>query len=767
MTPQQIKKLVAQNKLDKAIDGIRELISESPSFLNKLVLIEGNLRDLKSAIIAQTETGAEKHIRKAKIRESILELVDSFTKNELGWLPPEVDNSPLPSPSIPDYYLPSEVAWAVKYFVPTKWQKTPPSEELELRDSLLDTTPNLLIPHLINKVFVDRQERRLDFKFFLILADSGMGKTTLMLNLFEEWRSKSRNKEMRLYHIASNKAWWEIEKIKRFGKAPDTILLLDAFDEDQKAVGNYERRLEQIIGATKDFHKIIITSRAQFFPSKKEILSETKIKTDSGFHKIRHQYIAPFDDQDIDKYLNKRFGSNWAFWNRKRKQEAKNIVDKAPNLMVRPMLLAYIDDLLDSRRAYDYSYQVYEEMVSKWIEREAARVEIGRRENFSENLRRFSVELAVHLYKKRIGGEHVIHHDNLELFAERNSIDLSKIEMQSRSLLDRNADGFYKFSHKSVLEYFLATRYIQDLSFALGFNFDEMRQAKTFHGEMIECLFVQGDFDDKFIFVRADLSGTNLSKNVFLDKGAFTNFHRANFSAASLRQLNLSSAKLAGAKFMGADLREALLIKASLEGADLRKANLSGADLGKANLLAANLFLSLLQGANLQQANLKFTNMVGTNLPLANLEGAHLEGANLLGADLRGAKLLGADLKRCCLMLTNLEGAIMKNCNLRQANLSEAFLLGADLEKVNLRGATLIGTNLKETCLKEASLWKANFRKADLRGADLQHCSLKDAYLWHAELSGADLSNTTLNELQYAYAKEQGAILTNARIVKY
>ncbi|OJJ22131.1 hypothetical protein BKI52_08830 [marine bacterium AO1-C] len=480
---------------------------------------------------------------------------------------PVVDNTPLLPPQLLDYYSNSEVHRATKYYIPTKWQDLPPSKENELRESLANILRAPVIPHLLDRVFTPAKSRQIDSKFYLILADSGMGKTTLMINLFVKWNKKRRHKEMRLYPIASNKTWQEIEKIKRLGKARDTILLLDAFDEDYAAVENYQKRLEQIIWLTEDFYKIVITSRTQFFPSKQEILEETRIKTNAGYHRIQHMFLSPFDDEDIERYLDKKFGSSLVFWNQKRKKQARDIVKKAPNLMVRPMLLAYIDDLLDHEKTYKYSFQIYEEMVDKWIQREANRI-AGKTEraNFSENLYRFSIEVAVHLYQNPINDEYVIHYKDLDAFAQEHQINLSRVEMQSKSLLNRNSKGFCKFSHKSILEYFLMMNYAQNLDFALSFDFDKMSLAKTFHEEMVQHFLQTIAFDKTFIFVRANLKG--------------------------------------------ADLSQANLNNANLQGADLR-----GIDLRKLNLESANLYYAILsqqQIDELKQANqsLDFSNIV-------------------------------------------------------------------------------------------------------------------------------------------------------------
>lgn len=528
------------------------------------------------------------------------------------------------TPKIPDYYLPSEIYQATRYFVPVKWQNKPPSDEQDLADAFLHNTANPLIPHLMNRVFTNNPARQTDHKFFLVLADSGMGKTTLLINLFGQWQAKKRHKEMRLYPIASAKTWQEIHQLKQLGKAPETILLLDAFDEDQAAVKDYKKRLQEIIELTQGFHKIVITSRTQFFPTKKDVLTETNVLTNKGYCKIRHMYVAPFDNQSIDKYLKKKFGSNLKFWNTKQKKRAKQIVSKAPRLMVRPMLLAYIDDLLGSEQIYSYSHEIYKEMVNKWIAREGAKVKQKKRRSFVENLQKFSVEVATHLYDYPTEGRYIIHYNELQAFATRYAIDLSRMEMQSKSLLNRNSEGYYKFSHKSVLEYFLLLKYMQDIRFAQRFDFGKMSQTKAFYEEIFETAY------DKIIAQKATIAQAK-------DKFIFESFRA---KAACLSQTRLNGIDLSGTYLREANLEKASLKETDLRWANLVQADLRWADLSKANLRNANLRRAYLIGANLEKTSLEGTFLWGANLSQTTLTQTQYNYAKAQKAVLRGVTVL-------------------------------------------------------------------------------------------------------------------------------
>jgi len=75
-------------------------------------------------------------------------------------------------------------------------------------------------------------------------------------------------------------------------------------------VVDYKKRMNDLLRKVQHFRKVIITCRTQFFPSEQEEPSETGVMIFSGergYHRFHKLYISPFDDNDIDRYLSKRF----------------------------------------------------------------------------------------------------------------------------------------------------------------------------------------------------------------------------------------------------------------------------------------------------------------------------------------------------------------------------------------------------------------------------------------------------------------------------
>lgn len=382
------------------------------------------------------------------------------------------------------YFSAADIRKATQYYVPTHFQSNPPSQQSELIQSHKVTARQKLMPFFLHTAFHQENDEQ---RFYIILAGSGMGKTTFMINLYMRYlRRKAINKapfNIRLFPLGYPDI---LKKISEIPNPEKTILLLDGFDEDPQAIKNYIRRLNRILDKVRDFRVVVFTCRTQFFPSEVEEPRETgvvKFGSKHGFQTFAKMYLSPFNDTDISLFLKKKYG----YFNNAKKNKALEIIDQSPNLMVRPMLLSYIDDLLQTSKKITYTSELYHEMIWKWIDREASRVLSDRRDDFREELYRFSREVALFIYQQR--KQHngfYVNQKEIKSFAERHNIKLDHIEMTSRSLLNRDVMGQYKFAHKSILEYFLAVEAIENSNFAARFSFEGMDQAEMFYDEL--CL---------------------------------------------------------------------------------------------------------------------------------------------------------------------------------------------------------------------------------------------------------------------------------------
>ncbi|MBK9013964.1 MAG: PspC domain-containing protein [Saprospiraceae bacterium] len=359
------------------------------------------------------------------------------------------------------FYTKAEIDKATRYYIPTKYQDTASSQADEPSRSFIDSPKAKLIPMMLKTAF--QQD---DSRYYLILADSGMGKTTFMMNLFLAYKNQRPWKQkhgIRLLPLGHPQTLAEVEKITN---PEHTILLLDALDEDVEAVKDYKKRLGKILDKTWKFREVVITCRTQFFPSDDEEPNKTGLElygTEGGsILSVKFTFLLL-----LTRTSTATCASAFKFWQWKDRSKAKRIVLTSPNIMVRPMLLSHIKDLVSKEREYEYSFQIYEALTQKWAERESNKPGIGKKygskETYQKILLEFSHALAIDLYTNRnTNGEWMSFHMNRKIISisglQINEIfeTWSETDWRSRSLLVRSSNNFYNFSHKSILEFFLA-----------------------------------------------------------------------------------------------------------------------------------------------------------------------------------------------------------------------------------------------------------------------------------------------------------------------
>ncbi|MEK6279604.1 MAG: hypothetical protein AABN95_04550 [Acidobacteriota bacterium] len=326
------------------------------------------------------------------------------------------------------------------------------------------------------------------YRYLILLADSGMGKTSALINYnIRHLRRRYQKFQVALIFLSKKSALQEIQKIT---ERRDCILFLDAFDEDTLAIKDHQQRLDELMVATDGFRRVVVTCRTQFFRIDEEIPREVATlrvvapraaaqPAAYTFHKL---YLSPFSEDQTKVYISKSYPIN-VFARRR----AQKLADKIPHLATRPLLLSHIHTLV-RQPEISYAFEAYDVMVKAWLEREKGFIQE------EDQLERFSELLAVDLYLNRESrdGERVPREQLVGLAKEWGIpiIDrqVSDYKFSTRSLLNRDADGNCKFAHRSIMEYLFVKQYLT----ASSSNADEMRriewtdQMRTFYWEMIE-----------------------------------------------------------------------------------------------------------------------------------------------------------------------------------------------------------------------------------------------------------------------------------------
>jgi len=523
--------------------------------------------------------------------------------------------------------------------------------------------------------YVDRWMADPESTFLTILGDYGTGKTWFTRMLAYRQAQKLRGDAARerqpvridlrtvakaidlenilFYHFQKEtgrainpKAFLHLLEEGRF------LLIFDGFDE-MATQGDWGVTLEnfrQLTRAAAGRAKVLLTCRTHYFRDQSYVqelfagrrpdLSErgTDLYREiSGRRGYKLAYLRGFSDTQINAYIDRACGD--------RAEGVHRILAAEPRLQDiahRPILLEIIvksaPKLVQLGKEITVA-NLYEAYTEDWFTREDWRLRITRAR------RRELVEaLAVQLWREPNAR---LHHTALRQVIEpllndraytvRDLEDADR-EIRTATFLTRDAEGNYGFSHRSFLEFFLAS----------------WIRRKFLAGEFVAALkhplltppvwqFLE-EFTEREVCeaaVRAILEAdyaVEASENalVLYKRSGTGGVHGAHLAGAQLARFQLACLELNGADLTRADLAETELAGARLTGAVLCEANLERASMIGAEASQADFSSSNLRGADLESATLESANFSGADLSFANLLDAQTEGATWDGAKLFG-----------------------------------------------------------------------------------------------------------------------------------
>lgn len=422
------------------------------------------------------------------------------------------------------YYSSKEIRDATTNYLPTHGQSNDPSDFLELKESIKDPIDR---KNLINFFLAELFKRKFEKNFFLILGDSGMGKTTFLINLYLSYKTSFyplASRSIYLISLGDSDYSLKINELKKDAK--NSILLLDAFDEDLSSWNDPEENLRRLLKEVSGFSTVILTSRGHFFSSKIHEVSRvdifSKIANKEQF-KLKKIFLSPINNYSIYIYLVRKYLFKAPF----KIYKSYLIVKQCPNLMVRPMLLNNVDYLLKSKTKYVFTAEIYFRLILSWISREKQFVD-------ESSILVFSKDVAIYMYKERNHNKGLyIHEKELERFLKFSHVTIDAVVMKTRSLLNRTTDK-YKFSHKSIFEYFLALSKFDDINIEILFK---MRLNNPFS---LEGLSDAERFFSELFILKITIP--------YLEK--YTSYSVDSYTLSKTRTLNLEGSKITTLLFL-------------------------------------------------------------------------------------------------------------------------------------------------------------------------------------------------------------------------
>ncbi len=453
-----------------------------------------------------------------------------------------------------------------------------------------------------------------------VLSDAGMGKTSLlmMIKLSHITRFWSPDYSCLLLKLNRN----SIDEIGSIADKQHTILLLDSLDEDPLSWHDTEQRIIEIIEASVNFRRVIITCRTQFFPQTAADPFERPGRVEIGGFICPMIFLSFFDEGQVDQYLKRRFSTSARFLIRFREspkskeRRAKMLLDKVRSLQFRPLLLAHIEDLIVTAQEEWDDYRIYQALIDAWLLREEVKLRSHGHTVSKEHLLRVCSEVAVVMQETQ---KRIIFSKQLDdLIQDSQGVGyLRQFNFGGRSLLNRNSAGAYRFSHYSIQEFLLVRHVLANRSIEAVFNFHVTDQMFQFirvglnrtKGVTVERKSPVHAFDARQICMNCGLSeefAEFFGKYECQGEGVHQGVHQGVHEVKTivLSGLRFDGLKLSGLNLSGLVFRECSFVRANLENSNLSYCDLRGAVFQDANLFNADLRGAFLEGAQLDNANL-------------------------------------------------------------------------------------------------------------------------------------------------------------------
>jgi uncharacterized protein YjbI with pentapeptide repeats len=591
----------------------------------------------------------------------------------------------------------------------------------------------------------------------LVLADAGVGKTSLLIMI-------------KLAHFAG--LWHPIRHCALLKLGPDvldkaeqlphktqTILLLDALDEDPLAWGRVNTRLIELLANTTIFFRVVITCRTQFFEGDEDPF-HNRGRVELGGYIFPLIFLSLFSREQVAEYLEKRFPANKLATKR-----ALGILKQMKSLQCRPMLLAHIEDLVESEVDDWTEYTVYDALVTAWLQRECRKLATREQKQPTvKDLWKACRDVALRLHTT---GQYTISETDLARLISNNP-DIRHVmlfDIKGRSLLNRNTQGQFRFAHRSIAEFLIADAIIKqdivtdatirptDQLFAFILAWMSHQPLASRAGLPLKVLTLAGMDLRELDLRHTDLSGADLSDS---------RLNRCVMSSANLVGASLRGAQTVLAQLERAVIRHADFTAAQMPSAVLTRCAGDGARFFKANLAEAVADNAVMDGCHFDSASLEHSNFVRAYLRGVSAKQANLTSANWSSAQLAGAVFDNAMCQETNFSYASLSGTSFKATKLMGANLAHVEAPAAVFEYADMTGATLESATLDRAHFRHSILVRCNLRHASLTGADLQHAKLQGADLRNADLTNANLEFVDgLRDVDLT-----GAITVGARLPK-
>lgn len=316
--------------------------------------------------------------------------------------------------------------------------------------------PRPLLDYLLSQVLESKAPRH-----YLLLGDAGTGKTAALVHLYAKYVQKHPFSDR--ITLLSLRGGREIEDIKQLlaKKGKKELLLLDALDENQRArkPDEFVQFCNELSSVCSQFDHVIITCRPQLFESESQEADAIQARLGEKWSKYNRLRLSDLSERQFETFLGEKYASD-----PKRLAAAKGIVDsldeKAKSVFFRPIILTYLDDIVDEAVSHNRIPQnvleIYDIIVAKQIDRELNKQPTPPRDIEGQRQPWWDIasEVAGYMYQN---DKSSLTREELEAIP---SLPKDTSPRQRTMFTTRRGDKGYEFSHRSFYEYFMAYRFL-------------------------------------------------------------------------------------------------------------------------------------------------------------------------------------------------------------------------------------------------------------------------------------------------------------------
>ncbi len=345
-------------------------------------------------------------------------------------------------------YTEDVIVSAADRFIPRKCQRISPYSSSFKKKSMNKGELTQVLDR-----FIDQNVR---CRYFLLLADSGMGKTTFLLNyyLYNNRRSKKKKQKIVLISLKIDDA------DQLIGSMPDqnnTILMLDGLDEDCRAFSNPHERVRQLIDLTRKYKRVVITSDLDFIPRLKHLpvkkeyeIIQPKNVNDATLYRLKRFYMSPLAHGDVKKYLNMLF----MFRKQGNKKKILNQVQNNPfldkNLKLLTLISAVCSDPVRIISLNDGYQAVIKSLMSGMSDLEKS--------GYNQILGNLAKDQYMNWLEQK---NEAIDPEEITRQTQAMGIDSGQFKETIRLLISETGGRGFEFSHWSIMEHLFVQQLIR------------------------------------------------------------------------------------------------------------------------------------------------------------------------------------------------------------------------------------------------------------------------------------------------------------------